>query len=56
MPELKDNATLRDYQEYVDQLEKERRFDRQSAKDKCLLMGVLREKQCHRHLILSGYT
>ena len=39
MPELKDNAQLKDYQLYVKQLETERGFNEDSAKDKCLLLG-----------------
>jgi NTP pyrophosphatase (non-canonical NTP hydrolase) len=39
MPELKNNPELRDYQKYVAELENERGFARQSAIDKCLLLG-----------------
>ncbi|WP_428243263.1 MazG nucleotide pyrophosphohydrolase domain-containing protein [Gynuella sp.] len=39
MPILKENARLSDFQEYVAELEVERGFSEQSAKDKCLLLG-----------------
>jgi len=39
MPELKDQPTLSNYQNYVNQLEKERGFSDQSTIDKCLLLG-----------------
>ena len=39
MPELKDNATLHDYQTYVAELESERGFATQNLRDKCLLLG-----------------
>ena len=39
MPELKDNATLLDYQSYVAKLESERGFATQNLRDKCLLLG-----------------
>lgn len=39
MPELKKNPTLRDYQNYVVELEKERGFDFQTPVEKCLLLG-----------------
>ncbi|MEJ2637221.1 MAG: MazG nucleotide pyrophosphohydrolase domain-containing protein [Calditrichia bacterium] len=39
MPELKDRPQLKDYQEYVAELERERGFEEQSARDKCLLLG-----------------
>jgi len=39
MPELKDNATLLDYQTYVAELEGERGFATQNLRDKCLLLG-----------------
>ena len=39
MPELKDNPQLKDYQLYVNELEKERGFETDSSKDKCLLLG-----------------
>jgi NTP pyrophosphatase (non-canonical NTP hydrolase) len=36
---LKQNPTLSDYQEYVNQLEKDRGFIDQNALEKCLLLG-----------------
>ena len=39
MPELIDNARLHDFQIYVSELERERGFYDQTAKDKCLLLG-----------------
>ncbi len=39
MPNLLENPTLEDLQEYVNQLEIERGFIDQSARDKCLLLG-----------------
>lgn len=39
MPELKNNPTLADFQHYVSELEIERGFTDQPAKDKCLLLG-----------------
>jgi NTP pyrophosphatase (non-canonical NTP hydrolase) len=36
---LKENPTLRDFQLYVEELESERGFSEQSARDKCLLLG-----------------
>lgn len=36
---LKENPTLKDYQEYVKQLEKERGFENQNVLQKCLLLG-----------------
>jgi NTP pyrophosphatase (non-canonical NTP hydrolase) len=36
---LKDNPTLRDFQEYVKRLELQRGFANQSAIEKCLLLG-----------------
>ena len=36
---LKENPTLKDFQEYVIQLEKERGFDHQTVLQKCLLLG-----------------
>ena len=36
---LKDNPTLKDFQEYVVQLELQRGFDDQTALEKCLLLG-----------------
>jgi NTP pyrophosphatase (non-canonical NTP hydrolase) len=39
MPHLDDRPTLSDYQRYVAQLEDERGFAGQSARDKCLLLG-----------------
>jgi len=39
MPDLPDRPDLRDFQEYVSQLERERHFDGQDAVQKCLLLG-----------------
>lgn len=39
MPQLNDHPTLADFQAYVVQLETEREFEDQSARDKCLLLG-----------------
>ncbi|SHF96311.1 NTP pyrophosphatase, house-cleaning of non-canonical NTPs [Mariniphaga anaerophila] len=39
MPELKINPDLKDFQEYVKELEIERGFAPQTIIDKCLLMG-----------------
>ncbi|MDG3085127.1 MazG nucleotide pyrophosphohydrolase domain-containing protein [Vibrio hannami] len=39
MPELKKSPTLTDFQKYVSELETERGFADQNAKDKCLLLG-----------------
>lgn len=39
MPKLKKDPSLEDYQSYVSELEEERGFAKQSAKDKCLLLG-----------------
>lgn len=39
MPNLKNNPTLKDFQTYVAELELERGFSDQSARDKCLLLG-----------------
>ena len=39
MPELLENPSLKDFQKYVIELEKERRFANQSTTDKCLLLG-----------------
>ncbi|MBF9002687.1 MazG nucleotide pyrophosphohydrolase domain-containing protein [Vibrio nitrifigilis] len=39
MPDLKPNATLHDFQQYVAELEVERGFSDQNAQNKCLLMG-----------------
>ena len=39
MPELIENARLHDFQIYVSELERERGFSLQTAKDKCLLLG-----------------
>jgi NTP pyrophosphatase (non-canonical NTP hydrolase) len=39
MPQLNDRPTLTDFQTYVAQLETERGFEDQSARDKCLLLG-----------------
>jgi len=39
MPRLKKNPTLKDFQEYVALLEKERGFSDQTVLQKCLLLG-----------------
>lgn len=39
MNELKERPTLKDFQEYVSKLEKERGFENQTAIEKCLLLG-----------------
>ncbi len=39
MPELTKNPTLKEFQQYVAQLETERGFANQTIIDKCLLMG-----------------
>lgn len=39
MPVLNDKPSLKDFQIYVEQLEAERGFDKQSAIEKCLLLG-----------------
>jgi NTP pyrophosphatase (non-canonical NTP hydrolase) len=39
MPQLGQKAQLRDFQTYVSELERERGFAEQTAKDKCLLLG-----------------
>lgn len=39
MPELKQNPTLKNFQQYVAELETERGFAHQSVIDKCLLLG-----------------
>ena len=39
MLSLRDNPTLANFQEYVKELEKERGFSDQLARDKCLLLG-----------------
>ncbi len=39
MPELNSQPTLADFQKYVEQLEKERGFAKQTTIDKCLLLG-----------------
>ena len=39
MLHLKENPTLHDFQEYVQELEIERGFSDQSSHDKCLLLG-----------------
>ncbi|MBE0636851.1 pyrophosphohydrolase [Candidatus Bipolaricaulota bacterium] len=39
MPQLNDRPTLADFQTYVTQLERERGFEDQNARDKCLLLG-----------------
>ncbi len=39
MPELKENPTLADFQQYVKELEVERGFSNETIIEKCLLMG-----------------
>ncbi len=39
MNELKERPTLKDFQEYVSKLEKERGFENQTVIEKCLLLG-----------------
>lgn len=39
MSDLNENPTLRDFQKYVSEIEKERGFSRQGPLDKCLLLG-----------------
>ena len=39
MPLLKEQPTLKHFQQYIHDLEAERGFDNQSAIDKCLLLG-----------------
>lgn len=39
MPHLTENPTLKDYQKYVKELEKERGFITQTKIEKCLLLG-----------------
>ena len=39
MPHLKESASLKDIQEYVVELEKERGFSDQSIIEKCLMLG-----------------
>ena len=39
MPTLKNNPTLKDIQNYVVELEKERGFDKEEITQKCLLLG-----------------
>jgi len=39
MPTLKNNPTLKDFQNYVVELEKERGFDKEETLQKCLLLG-----------------
>ena len=39
MPILNENAQLKEFQIYVSELENERGFSEQTAKDKCLLLG-----------------
>ena len=39
MPELKENPTLADFQQYVKELEIERGFSNETIIEKCLLMG-----------------
>lgn len=39
MPHLAKNPTLKDFQEYVWALERERGFDHQALVEKCLLLG-----------------
>lgn len=39
MPILKEIPTLKDFQEYVRELEKERGFEKEDVSQKCLLLG-----------------
>jgi len=39
MPNLKEKPCLSDFQEYVNKLENERGFSKQTTTDKCLLLG-----------------
>ena len=39
MPQLRQNPLLKDLQKYVEELEVERGFSDQSARDKCLMLG-----------------
>ena len=39
MPTLKESPTLKDFQQYVNELEVERGFEKDSAIIKCLLLG-----------------
>lgn len=39
MPTLRENPTLKDFQEYVRELEIERGFDKEDVLKKCLLLG-----------------
>ncbi len=39
MPEMNEKPTLEDFQKYVAELELERGFSEQAAKEKCLLLG-----------------
>ncbi|MDO8743121.1 MAG: MazG nucleotide pyrophosphohydrolase domain-containing protein [Candidatus Azambacteria bacterium] len=39
MPTLKENPNLRDFQNYVKDLEKERGFQKEDVSKKCLLLG-----------------
>jgi len=39
MPELQSNPNLKDFQNFVIELEKERGFSNQTIADKCLLLG-----------------
>jgi len=39
MPNLKENPTLKDFQEYVKKLEIERGFNNENVLQKCLLLG-----------------
>ena len=39
MPSLKKNPTLKDYQQYVRELEEERGFTKEAVLEKCLMLG-----------------
>jgi len=39
MPTLKNQPTLKDFQEYVEELEKEREFTKDNILQKCLMLG-----------------
>lgn len=39
MPTLKEKPTLKDFQEYIKEMEKERRFSDDTVLHKCLLLG-----------------
>ncbi len=39
MPHLKENPTVRDFQRYVEEMERERGFDKETMIERCLLLG-----------------